>query len=152
MPAEDLDPAKRPAKALLLESVECQRHQALAPRRGLVDSDRSLPQHAKAGVRVFRDDRFVPATDPFEGGAADQSHRAREDDGVAVGARGHRHVEEILVAVVEATQVAAILPVAIILRGLHESDAIIGKMTDHRRKEAWLDDVVRIDDAEDADI
>src|SRR5438876_7248784 len=108
-------------------------------------------EDAEAGLGVLCHYIRVPAADLLQRAAPDEAHRAREDDGVAVRTAGHSDLEEVLVAEVEAAQILVVSPVAIVLRGLDESDLGIGKVTDHRPKPVRLDHVVRVDDADDPD-
>ena len=109
-------------------------------------------QHAQAGLGVLGHDIRIPAADIFQRAAPYEAHRARENDGVAVRAAGHRDLEEVLVAVIEAPQVLVVRPVAIVLRGLDEGDFGIRKVSDHRAKPVRLDYVVGVDDADDLDV
>src|SRR5207302_7501958 len=116
--AQDLDPAERPSESLLLQPVEAQWHQAFAPNGRFVDAGRTQAEQAQARLGIFRDDVLVPPPNPLQRGPADQSHRSGEDDGVAVGAAGHRYIEEIAVAIEEAAEIATVPPIAIVLRRL----------------------------------
>ena len=152
MQPEDLDAAQSPAKPLLLQAFKGERHQPVSERPRLVNADVSVGQHAKTRLRVFGDDIRVPAADRLEGRAADHAHRAREDDRVPVRARGHGDLEEVGVAVVQAAEVLVVGPVAVVLRGLHESDVRVGEVAHHRAKPVGLDHVVRVDDADQLDL
>jgi len=99
---EDLHAAQRPAKTLLLQAFEGERHEPVSERPRLVHTDVPIGQHAKARLRVLGDDLGVPAADSLQGGATDHAHRAREDDRVPVRARRHGDLEEVRVAVVQA--------------------------------------------------
>ena len=152
LPAQDLDAPERPAEPLLLQAIETQWHQAFAPDGWLEDTDGTEPKHAKACLGVLGDHAFLPTADPFQRRPPDQAHRSGKDDGVAVGAGRHRDVEEIAVAVKEAAEVAAVLPIPIVLRCLHEGDSVIGEVADHLLQEARSHDVIGIDDAQDGDV
>ena len=149
---EDLDTTERPAKALLLEAVEVERHQPLPVRRRVVDAAIAGAEHAQRRLRVLGDALLVPATDLVERRASDQPHRAAEDDRVAVTARDHRDVEEIAEAVEEAAQIGVVPPVAIVLRGLHERDRRIVEVADRVAQPLRMHLVVRVHDAEDLDL
>ena len=149
---QDLDSTQRPTKALLLESVEAQRHQALPVGTWHVDAGVAARQHAQAGLGVLRHDIGIPASDFLQRAAPDEAHRAREDDRVPVRATGHRDLEEVLVAEVEPPQVLVVRPVAIVLRGLNERDLGIGEVADHRAEPVRLDHVIGVDDADDLDV
>ena len=150
--AQDLDAPQRPAKALLLEAVEGERHQPFAEYAALVDTDRAAAQHPQAGLGILGDAGLVPAAYLRKRGPADQAHGAGEDDGVTVRPGGHRDVEEVPVAEEEPAQVLVVLPVAIVLWGLNEGDLRILEMPDHGAQESGLDQVVRVDDAQDLDL
>src|SRR5207248_1333926 len=72
--------------------------------------------------------------------APDEAHRAREDDRVPVRAGGHRDLEEVAIAVVEAAQVLVVLPVAIVLRCLDECDVGVAFVQTPQNYRDWEDD------------
>ncbi len=146
---EDLDAAERPAEALLLEPVEVERHEALAVRGGVVHAAVAGAEHAQGRLGILGDALLVPAADLVERGAADQAHGAAEDDRVAVAARRHGDVEEVAEAVEEPAQVAVVLPVAVVLRGLDERHARVVEVADGLLQPARVHAVVGVDDAED---
>ena len=150
--AQNLDPAERPSESLLLQAVKTQRHQALAPDGRFVNADRPQAEHPKTRLRILGDDALVPAADSLQRRSADQTHRPGENDGVAVGAARHGDVEEIAIAVEQPSKIAAVLPIAIVLWRLHERHALVGEVADHLFEEGGLDQVIGIDDAEDADV
>ena len=150
--AQDLDPAECPSESLLLQTIKTQRHQAFPPDGRFVNANRPQAEHAKTGLRILRDDVLVPATDSLQRGSADQAHRPRENDGVAVRPARHRDIEEIAIAIEQASEIAAILPIAVVLWRLHECHALVGEVADHFLQEGRLDHVIGIDDAQDADV
>ena len=109
----------------------------------------SRREHAQRELRVFRDAPLAPAADLLERRAAQQAHRAREDDRVALVPEGHRDGEEVPVRVVARAQVTIGLVLPIVLRCLDERDAVFDEVADRRAQPLRVDFVVGVDDADD---
>ena len=148
MLVQDLDAPQCPAKALLLETVEGERHHSLAAGLGHVDPAPSTAEEAQAGLRVLGDAGLVPAPDRLQGAPPEESHGAGEDDRVPVRAGRHAECEEVAVAVVKPAQVGFVLPTAVLLRRLHEGDARVGEVARHVAQPVGIDRVVRVDHAD----
>ena len=148
MHAQDLHAAEAPTEPLALQGGEGQRHDALAV--GLRDVDPRVPVHQQAerGLGVLGDAPFVPAPELLQQVAPKKSHRAGEDDRVALVARGHRRGEEVLVRVVTGFQVGVAVVVPIVLRALDECDVLVGEVSNQRVQVGRVDQVVGIDRAD----
>src|SRR5207245_3558399 len=59
--AQDLDAAERPAEALLLETVEVERHHPRAVRGRVVHARVAATEHAQARLRILGDAGLAPA-------------------------------------------------------------------------------------------
>lgn len=84
--------------------------------------------------------------------AADEAHRAGEDDRVAARSADYPNPEEVGEARVAGAVKAALLPGAIVLRRLDEGDPRLVEVRNRDAQVAGIDDVVGIDHANDVDV
>ena len=138
----------RPAEALPLVAGERLRDEA-APEAGIeVDRGVAGSMEADGQLGILGHAPLGPASHLLERLPPNQRERPDRDRGVALVA-GHEHGgEEVAVLPVAQAQVAALLPRAVVVPGLHEAEPRILEEADQALEVVGLDQVVAIDHPE----
>ena len=138
--------------ALLLEGLVGVRQQAVAVAMVGVMGQPAMLDDGKPEIGILANGVAGPAAGHVHRRAADQAHRAVHDDGVLLVALNHADIEEARIFAVHDVVHQRTVAVAMILRRLHEANARIGEHRHQILQPVRLDDIVRIDDADDLGI
>ena len=138
--------------ALLLEGLIGVGQQAVAVAVVGVVRQPAMLDDREAEVGVLADGVAGPAAGHVHRRAADQAHRAVDDDGVGLVALDHADVEEPGIFAVHDVVHQRAVAVAMVLRRLHQADAGIGEHRHQVLQPVRLHDIVGVDDADDLGI